>query len=239
MPGVAVSHCGLILKFGSRNEKETEHGIAHLIEHALFKGTKKRKAYHILSRLDAVGGELNAYTTKEELCVYASFINQYYERAIELICDITFHSTFLDKEIDKEKEVITDEIHSYADNPSETLFEDFETILYPDHPLGRTILGTEKSIKKFSQKDIQRFLNRMMDTSQMVFSSVGNITYDKFEKLIGKYLAIIPEISSNDKLNTVSKFKRDNVELKKDLVQAHSIMGLPAYPLKNEKINHC
>ena len=82
MPGVAVSHCGLILKFGSRNEKETEHGIAHLIEHALFKGTNKRKAYHILSRLDAVGGELNAYTTKEELCVYASFINQYYERAI-------------------------------------------------------------------------------------------------------------------------------------------------------------
>ena len=189
-------------------KKKTEHGIAHLIEHCLFKGTEKRKAFHILSRLDAVGGELNAYTTKEELCVYASYINQYYERAIELICDITFHSTFLDKEIDKEKEVITDEIHSYADNPSETLFEDFETILYPDHALGRTILGTEKSIKKFSQKDIQRFLNRMMDTSQIVFSSVGNIPYVKFEKLIEKYLAIIPEISSSDKLNTVSKFKR-------------------------------
>jgi len=235
MPGVAVSHCGLILKFGSRNEKENEHGIAHLIEHCLFKGTEKRKAYHILSRLDAVGGELNAYTTKEELCVYACFINQYYERAIELICDITFYSTFLNKEIDKEKEVITDEIHSYADNPSETLFEDFETILYPDHALGRTILGTEKSVKKFSRKDIQRFLTRMMDTSQIVFSSVGNIPYDKFEKLIQKHLAVIPKISSNAKLNTVSKFKLDNVELKKDLVQAHCIMGLPSYPLKNEK----
>ena len=235
MPEVAVSHCGLILKFGSRNEKENEHGIAHLIEHCLFKGTEKRKAYHILSRLDAVGGELNAYTTKEELCVYACFINQYYERAIELICDITFHSTFLDKEIDKEKEVITDEIHSYADNPSETLFEDFETILYPDHALGRTILGTEQSIKKFSQKEIQCFLTRMMDTSQIVFSSVGNIPYDKFEKLIQKHLAVIPKISSNDKLNTVSKFKLDNVELKKDLVQAHCIMGLPSYPLKNQK----
>jgi len=235
MPGVAVSHCGLILKFGSRNEKENEHGIAHLIEHCLFKGTEKRKAYHILSRLDAVGGELNAYTTKEELCVYACFINQYYERAIELICDITFYSTFLNKEIDKEKEVITDEIHSYADNPSETLFEDFETILYPEHALGRTILGTEKSVKKFSRKDIQRFLTRMMDTSQIVFSSVGNIPYDKFEKLIQKHLAVIPKISSNDKLNTVSKFKLDNVELKKDLVQAHCIMGLPSYPLKNEK----
>ncbi len=235
MPGVAVSHCGLILKFGSRNEKENEHGIAHLIEHCLFKGTEKRKAYHILSRLDAVGGELNAYTTKEELCVYASFINQYYERAIELICDITFHSTFLDKEIDKEKEVITDEIHSYADNPSETLFEDFETILYPNHALGRTILGTEKSVKKFSRKDIQRFLKRMLDTSQIVFSSVGNIPHNKFEKLIQKYLVVIPKISSNEKLNTVSKFKQDNVELKKDLVQAHCIMGLPSYPLKNEK----
>jgi len=235
MPGVAVSHCGLILKFGSRDEKKGEHGIAHLIEHCLFKGTEKRKAYHILSRLDAVGGELNAYTTKEELCVYASFINQYYERAIELICDIAFHSTFLDKEIDKEKEVITDEIHSYADNPSETLFEDFETILYPDHALGRTILGTEKSVKKFSRKDIQRFLKRMMDTSQIVFSSVGNIPNDKFEKLIQKYFASIPKMSSKEKVIPVSKLKKENVELKKDLVQAHCIMGLPSYPLKDER----
>jgi len=166
MPEVAVSHCGLILKFGSRNEKENEHGIAHLIEHCLFKGTKKRKAYHILSRLDAVGGELNAYTTKEELCVYACFINQYYERAIELICDITFYSTFLNKEIDKEKEVITDEIHSYADNPSETLFEDFETLLYPDHPLGRTILGTEQSIKKFFLKILKPYYIRTIPSAE-------------------------------------------------------------------------
>lgn len=235
MPNVGVSHCGLILKFGSRDELENEHGMAHLIEHCLFKGTEKRKAYHILSRLDSVGGELNAYTTKEELCIYASFINQYYERAIDLICDIAFHSTFLEKEIEKEKEVITDEIHSYADNPSETLFEDFETILYPEHSLGRTILGTEKSVKKFSRTDIQRFLKRMMDTSQIVFSSVGNIPHDKFEKLIQKYFASIPKMTSKVKLSEVSTFKKENVELKKDLIQAHCIMGVPAYPLKDEK----
>lgn len=235
VPEAVVSHCGLILKLGSRNELKGEHGMAHLIEHCLFKGTTNRKAYHVLSRLDAVGGELNAYTTKEELCVYGSFVNEYYERAIELICDITFNSSFLEKEIQKEKDVISDEINSYADNPIETLFEDFETVLYPNHPLGRTILGTQDSLKKFSRKDIIKFLAREIDTSNIVFSSVGNISFKKFERLINKYLAVIPKKVGSSKFKSVSEFKRKNVVLKKDIVQSHCIMGMPAYSLKDEK----
>lgn len=235
VPSALVSHCGLILKVGSRDEHEKEHGLAHLIEHCLFKGTGKRKAYHVLSRLDAVGGELNAYTTKEELCIYASFINEYYERAIELICDITFNSTFPEKEIEKEKDVISDEINSYADNPIETLFEDFETLLYPNHALGRTILGTPESVRSLTQKDILKFIDRVMDTSEIVFSSVGNISEEKFERLVNKYLASIPAKKGRNKLEHVRVFKQDNVILKKDIIQSHCIMGVPAYALKDDK----
>ena len=121
-----VAHCGIIINAGSRDEGENEQGIAHLIEHVLFKGTKKRKAFHILNRIDSVGGELNAYTTKEETCIYASFLARYFECSVELISDIAFHSTFPDKEIKKEKAVIVDEINSYLDNPSEQIFDDFD-----------------------------------------------------------------------------------------------------------------
>src|SRR5674536_47809 len=128
IPGL-VAHCGLIINTGSRDETIQEHGIAHFIEHMLFKGTKKRKAYHILSRLEDVGGELNAYTTKEETAIHASFLKEDYARAIELISDITFNSVFPAKEIEKEKDVVIEEINSYLDNPSELIFDDFEELI--------------------------------------------------------------------------------------------------------------
>ena len=132
-----VAHAGLFFNTGTRDEKKDEHGMAHFVEHAVFKGTKKRKSYHIISRLEDVGGELNAYTTKEETCIHASFLKQYTERALELIYDIAFNSTFPEKEIEKEKEIIIDEINSYKDNPSEQIFDDFEEMIFPNHSLGK------------------------------------------------------------------------------------------------------
>jgi predicted Zn-dependent peptidase len=154
IPGI-VAHCGLIINTGSRDENESEHGIAHFIEHMLFKGTIKRKAYHILSRLEDVGGELNAYTTKEETAVHASFMKEHYERAIEIISDITFNSVYPSKEIEKEKEVVIEEINSYRDNPAELIFDDFEEQIFRNQPIGRNILGTFETVRSFSHNNIQ------------------------------------------------------------------------------------
>ena len=145
-----VAHLGITIDAGSRDEKPYENGMAHFIEHCIFKGTAKRKYYRILSRIDGVGGELNAYTTKEETVVYATFLNTYYERAAELLSDIVFNSVFPEKELEKEKTVIIDEINSYEDSPSELIYDDFEQLVFGRTGLGRMILGTEDKVKSFS-----------------------------------------------------------------------------------------
>ena len=136
----AVAHCGIIIKGGSRDESESQQGLAHFIEHVIFKGTNKRKAYHILSRMEDVGGEINAFTTKEETCIYSSFMPEYYNRAFELLSDITFNSSFPKKELEKEKIVVLDEINYYKDNPSELIFDEFEEQVFKNHSLGKNIL---------------------------------------------------------------------------------------------------
>jgi predicted Zn-dependent peptidase len=176
-----VAHCGVIINTGTRDEDFNQHGIAHFTEHMMFKGTKKRKAYHVLSRMDDVGGEIDAWTTKEETAISASFLHEFYERAIELMNDVLFHSSFPQKEMEKEKEVIIDEINSYKDSPAENIFDDFEDLIYPGHSLGRNILGTKKLLEKYTDKDIKRFITEKYNTDQMVFCSIGNI---KFEKLL-------------------------------------------------------
>ena len=189
-PGL-VAHCGIIINVGSRDETEKEHGIAHFIEHMLFKGTAKRKAYHILSRLEDVGGELNAYTTKEETAIHASFLKDDYERAVELISDITFNSVFPEKEIEKEKDVVLEEINSYLDNPSELIFDDFEELIFADQPIGRNILGSPESVKSYSKKTITDFISNNYNTEEMVFCSVGNIPDEKILKLFRTHFAEI------------------------------------------------
>ncbi|MFB0924624.1 MAG: pitrilysin family protein, partial [Vicingaceae bacterium] len=137
-----VAHCGFIIKTGSRDEKEEESGITHFIEHALFKGTDKRKSHHILNRIDSVGGEINAFTTKEQTSIYASFTKEHFNRSLELLTDILFNSTYPEKELEKEKDVIIDEINSYLDNPYEQIYDDFEELVFGNHPLNMNILGT-------------------------------------------------------------------------------------------------
>lgn len=234
IPGL-VAHCGLIINSGSRDETDPEHGIAHFIEHMLFKGTKKRKAYHILSRLEDVGGELNAYTTKEETAIHASFLKEDYERAIELISDITFNSVFPEKEIEKEKDVVIEEINSYLDNPSELIFDDFEELIFSNQPIGRNILGTPESVKSFSQKMIHDFISDNYDTSQMVFCSVGNISDEKILKLFKTNFENIVTEKQATRINKPWLYKPASVTKKMDTYQNHCIMGNLAYDLKDKR----
>ena len=224
-----VAHCGLMIGAGSRDEAASEHGLAHFLEHCLFKGTTKRKTFHILSRLDAVGGELNAFTSKEETWIHASHLKEDYERAIELIADISFNATFPEKEIEKEKEVIYDELNSYKDSPADLIFEDFDQLMFGDHPFGRTIIGTEQTLKRFTRTHLERFHKRILHRDNLIFSSAGNISAEKLQSMLEKHMGSF-------KLNG-RKLERDKVKdhhfehrvEKKDIHQVHYLMGMPAY----------
>ncbi len=230
-----VGYCGIIINAGSRDEQEEEHGMAHFIEHVIFKGTKKRKAFHVLSRLEDVGGELNAYTTKEETCIYASFLKEDYERSMELIADISFHSIFPEKELEKEKEVIIDEINSYKDSPAELIFDDFEEQLYPEHSIGRNILGDENKLKSFTKKDIQKFMDENYHTDQIVFCSVGSQNFKKIIKLADKYFGDIPENRRTKKREDIPASNPTIIKVDKDTYQSHIILGCTAYDYNHPK----
>ena len=178
-----VAHIAVAIRAGSRDELEHQQGLAHFIEHNLFKGTKKRKAYHILSRLDDVGGELNAYTTKEETIIHASFLKKDLRRAMELISDVLQNSTFPTKELEKEKEVIKDEIHSYKDSPSEQIFDDFEELIFAGDPLGRNILGTPQSVDGLTREDILEFTGRTYNADRISIAVLGAFTEERIGRI--------------------------------------------------------
>ncbi len=230
-----VAHCGVIINTGSRDEQENEQGLAHFIEHTIFKGTQRRKAFHILSRLENVGGELNAYTTKEETCIYASFLSPYYERSLELFADISLNSIFPKAEIEKEKEVIIDEINSYRDNPAEEIFDEIEDMVFAGHPLGRNILGTKKLVRGFSRQNIFRFIKRTFNTEETVICSVGNIDFNKLIKLAEKYFGHAKANPRVFKRSNFSSYKPKTQEFSKGMYQAHCIIANEAYDRKDKK----
>lgn len=164
-----VAYCGFAINAGTRDELDSEQGMAHFVEHLIFKGTRKRKAWHILNRMENVGGDLNAYTNKEETVVYAAFLTEHFARAFELLSDIVFNSTFPQREISKETEVIIDEIQSYEDTPSELIFDDFEDLIFRGHPLGRNILGKPELLKTFGSENAAAFTSRFYHPGNMVF----------------------------------------------------------------------
>ena len=163
-----VTYSGVYINVGSRDEVGADEGMAHFIEHSLFKGTEHRKAYHILNRIDGVGGELNAFTTKEETCVYASSLSEHLERCLELFADILFHSTFPLNEIEREKDVVLEEINSYNDSPSELIYDQYEELAYEGHPLAHNILGTKRNVKKFTPERLRRHMERNYTPERMV-----------------------------------------------------------------------
>ncbi|MCX6328943.1 MAG: pitrilysin family protein [Bacteroidia bacterium] len=230
-----VAHCGLIINIGSRDEKASEHGMVHFIEHMLFKGTRKHKAYYIFSRLDDAGGELNAYTTKEETAIHASVLKEDFEKAAELISDIAFNSVFPDKDVEKEKDVIIEEINSYLDTPAELIFDEFEEMVFSGQPLGRSILGTRDIVRSFTQQALNEFVARNYNTHQMVFCSVGNIPDEKIQRLFNKYFGPVPAKKKSARNNKKVLYKPSSVTKKMDTNQNHCIIGNVSYSLKDKR----
>lgn len=220
-----VAHLGVSIKAGSRYELENEQGLAHFLEHCIFKGTKNRRAFHILSRLDAVGGELNAFTTKEEICVYGSFTKNHFRRASNLMADILFNSTFPEKEVEKEKEVIIDEINSYLDNPSDKIFDDFESYLFPDNPLGNNILGTLSSVNSFHKEDLENYCNRFFQPKNIVISFVGNLPLNKVVDILNIDFKIAFDGDYSPVAYPPKSFQPFHIENAESNYQSHIMIG--------------
>lgn len=182
VPATEIAHAGLVINAGSRDEANNEWGLAHFFEHMLFKGTRKRKAYHVISRLDAVGGELNAYTTRERTCLHASFRQVHASRALELLADIYFEASFPDRELNREREVVLEEIRMYADEHDESILDDFEEALFAGHALGRPILGTEESLNSFTRQSLLDFKAKHYHAANTVLSYVGPMSWKQFER---------------------------------------------------------
>ncbi len=230
-----VSYCGFAVNVGTRDELREESGMAHFVEHLLFKGTEKRKSWHILNRLDSVGGELNAYTTKEETFIYATVLNSDFERAMELCADVVFHSTFPQKEMDKEVDVVIDEIQSYVDSPSELIYDDFEDVIFSGSPMGRNILGDKKSLKKYKTADVRRFVDRTYTNDKILFFSIGNIDFKRIEYWAEKYFGDIPLCDSSTKKDILSPYVPQNKLIKKNTCQSHVMIGVRAFNLSDDK----
>lgn len=225
----AISHACIIVNTGSRDEPENKAGLAHFIEHLIFKRTKKRSTNQILNRLESVGADLNAYTTKEYTCVHASFLNPYLDRTLDLFNDIIFHSTFPEEEMDKEKSVILDEISSYLDQPEEAINDDFEDMLFAGHALGNNILGTTESVQHFTREDVINFRKANYRTNEIVVAVLGNYTLNSVVNKGSKHFAAVEENNPNKERLKPSIIAQNNTTIYKPITQAHCILGRQAY----------
>lgn len=230
-----VAYCGFAVDAGTRDEGENEQGMAHFVEHLIFKGTRKRKAWHILNRMENVGGDLNAYTNKEETVVYAAFLTEHFDRAAELLADIVFHSTFPQNEIEKETEVIIDEIQSYEDTPSELIFDDFEDMIFRNHPLGRNILGRPEQLKTFRSEDAAAFTSRFYRPSNMVFFILGNFDFRKIVRRIEKLTADILPAEVENRRTPPPLYVPERLVVPKETHQAHVMIGSRGYNAYDDK----
>ena len=230
-----ITYCGFAINAGTRDEHPTYYGIAHFTEHMLFKGTSKRKSGHIINRMENVGGELNAYTAKEETLIYAVFLEEHFERAFELLSDLVFNSQFPKNEIEKEREVILDEINSYKDNPSELIFDEFENLLFSGNEMGHNILGEPETLTNINTKVFSEFHHSLYQPDNMVFFSTGKIPFKRILKLADKYLNNIAsnrvEVKRHAPTGLLCQYKTED----KDLYQKHIMIGSIAYNLFEEK----
>ena len=230
-----VTHCALVVNAGSRDELPTEHGIAHLTEHALFKGTARRRAYQVNCRLENLGGELNAYTTKEDTTLHATVLRHDFSRAVELLADVIFRSTYPERELKKEREVIADEINTYKDSPAEIIYDSFEDMLFRGSELGHNILGTKASISRFSTAEIRAFVDRTYTTDQMVFSSIGNFSAATARSVAERYLAEFKPTERTFSRVQPSPSEYFDVRLTKHTHQAHGILGTRGYGISDDR----
>lgn len=227
----AVVYCGYQIAAGTRNEQPGEEGLAHFCEHVTFKGTKKRNAIQIINCLERVGGELNAFTAKEDTTFYAAIHRDHFRLAVDLLTDIVFHSQFPQEEIDKEIEVVCDEIESYNDSPAELIYDDFESILFEGHPLGHNILGQASLLRTFTTEDALRFTRRHYRPDNAIFFVYGNVDFQQVVRLLGKM-----RVSRTDAMSTDScTYPLSPIAIGSPIIrqkgthQAHVMTGCRAY----------
>ena len=227
-----VVYCGYQINAGTRDEKPGEEGLAHFCEHITFKGTERRNALKIINTLENVGGELNAYTNKEETVYYAAVLKEHLPKAVDLLTDIVFHSIFPQTEVEKEKEVICDEIESYNDSPAEQIYDEFENALFCNHPLGHNILGTAERVRSYTSDNAQRFTGKFYTPQNAVFFLYGNIDFQRLIRLLERatsdFAAAQPiclDIAPAD----ISPYKAQDIELRHGTHQAHVMLGNRAF----------
>ncbi|MDP3466938.1 MAG: pitrilysin family protein [Daejeonella sp.] len=229
-----ISHACIIINAGSRDENPSKDGLAHFIEHLLFKQTEKRNTNQILNRLELVGGDLNAYTTKEYTCIHASFLKPHLERSLDLFEDIVFHSVFPEEEMKKEKEVILDEISSYQDQPDEAINDDFEDLLFEGHPLGRNILGTPSTVQGFEKKDIVEFHKANYRTDEIIIGICGDYDLKTIIRLSEKFFGGIPANLPERKREKTGKYSAKNLVFTKPINQSHCVIGNRSYSMHHK-----
>lgn len=231
----SVTHCALVVNAGSRDELKGEYGIAHLTEHALFKGTERRRAYQVNCRLENLGGELNAYTTKEDTTLHATVMRHDFSRAVELIGDVIFRSTFPERELKKEREVIADEINSYKDSPSERIYDDFEDLIFKNSELGHNILGSKSTIARLSTDELRSFVGRTYTTDQMVFSSIGNFSVRTAQSFAERYLGGFTPTKREYQRTSPLAYEPFALSQLRHTHQAHGIIGTRGYSISDER----
>lgn len=235
-----VLYCGYVICAGTRHEEEADSGMAHFIEHNTFKGTKRRRACHITNGLERVGGDLNAYTTKQETVYYATVLRDDFARAADLLTDIVFHSTYPQTEIDKEVEVICDEIDSYKDSPSELIFDEFEAMMYAGQPLGRDILGSAERLRQYTTADALRFTQRYYRPENAVFYVYGDIAPQRVVRTLERLLPAsdfigLPALTPLSMPTPIPCAQSNERVVEKSTHQAHVLIGGPTFAGTNER----
>ena len=231
----SVAHCALVIGAGSRDERPAEYGLAHFTEHAFFKGTARRRAWQVNCRLENLGGELNAFTTKEDTTIHATTLRGDFPKAAELIADIAFRSTFPDRELEREKEVIVDEINTYKDSPADLIYDTFEDLLFEGSQLGHNILGRKAALARYDGDAIRAFTRRMHTTDRMVFSSIGNFSPRAAEAVAARYFGEQPAtVCGGERVAPApcAPFERSVV---KHTHQTHCIIGGRACGIAEER----
>ena len=240
-----VVYCGYQINAGTRDEEPGEEGLAHFCEHVTFKGTERRKAWHILNCLESVGGDLNAYTNKEGTVYYAAILKEHIARAVDLLSDIVFHSTYPQQEIDKEVEVICDEIESYNDSPAELIYDEFENILFKGNSLGHNILGTAEQVRQFTTEDALRFTRKLYRPDNAVFFAYGDIDFKKLVTLLKRSVGSEELRVKNEEFNSREEErmkgeesnspKGQTIVMEKHTHQAHVMIGTQAYDVNDDR----
>ena len=223
-----VAYSGVYINVGSRDEMGTDEGMAHFIEHSLFKGTEHRRAYHILNRIDGVGGELNAFTTKEETCLYATSLTEHLERSLELFADILFHSTFPEAEIEKEKDVVLEEINSYSDSPAELIYDQYEELAFEGHPLAHNILGRKRDVRRFTPARLRAFMQSRYTPSRMVVTVAADVDFERLVRLCEKYFGSYSDHGSAIDRTAKPLFRTFERHVNRHTHQAHVLLGCAA-----------